>query len=304
MMDLNDLQVFVRVAELRSISGSARALDAPKSTVSRSLTRLEAAVGSVLVERSTRQLRLTDTGQLLLPHAMRIIDEVNEAANAVGRFVGTPRGRLRVSVPYALALGVVTPMLPSFLARYPELDVVLERDGNWADFTAGDADLIIRTTPLPETAMIGRRIGTVELWTCASPSYIAARGSPATPDDLGTHDVMGLVGPDVKWSFVAGSGQMKEVVLRTRAVLPDPVLIERALVSGAGIGQLPDLIADEAIRRGELTRLLPDFGPATSDAFALYPSHRGLSIKVRVFIDALVAYQATRRASFKQLSRA
>ncbi len=299
-MDLNQLRAFVQVAELRSISASARAIGAPKSTISRELARLEAAVGSALVERSTRRLRLTDAGQLLLPHAVRIMSEVDEAEAALGRFAGTPRGTLRVSAPYAFALGAVTPMLPGFLAQYPDVDVVLERDASWTEISMGNADLIIRISPLPDTSMVGRRIATVELWTCASPGYLAARGAPADLAGLAGHDIVGLVGPEVRWSFRNAAGRMEDVVVHARSVLPDPALIQGALASGAGIGQLPDYMAAEAIGRGELTRILGDLGPATSDAFALYPSHRGLSIKARVFIDALVASVASRRTLFDQ----
>ena len=298
VIDLSDLRAFARVAKLRSVSAAARALDAPKSSVSRALTRLEAAVGSTLVERSPHQLRLTDAGTLLLPHAERIMTEVEEAEAALGRFVGIPQGTLRVSAPYAFALGVVTRMLPEFLARYPEVDVVLERDTNWSEMSAGEADLFIRLGPLPETAMVGRRLATVELWTCASPSYLSARGSPATVASLATHDIVGLAGPEIKWSFRNSAGRTEETVLHTRAVLPDTALIQGALAQGAGIGQLPDYMAADSIARGDLMRVLPQFGPATLEAFALYPSHRGLAIKARVFIDALVAHVSARRTEF------
>ena len=297
-MELSDLRAFVRVAKLRSVSGAARALGAPKSSVSRAVVRLEAAVGSTLVERSTRQLRLTDAGHLLLPHAEQIISEVDEAEAALGRFAGTPQGTLRVSAPYGFALGAITPMLPAFLARYPEVDIVVERDAMGVDVTTGQADLFIRLSPLPDTAMVGRRLATVELWTCASPGYVAARGSPATIADLAAHDIIGLAGPEVKWSFRTGGGQMEEIVLHPRAVLPDNALILDVLGNHVGIGQLPDFMAANAIGRGELTRILPKLGPAVTEVFALYPSHRGLPLKARVFIDALVADVSARRSEF------
>ena len=295
MMELTDLRAFVRVAELNSISASGRAMGAPKSTISRALARLEATMGSALVERSTRRLRLTDAGHLLLPHARRIVSEVEEAEAALGRFVGTPQGTLRVSVPYAFALGAVTAMLPEFLARYPGVDVVLLQDANWTDVSAADADLMIRITPLPDTSMVARRLGTVELWTCASPGYLAARGAPKSVADLAEHEIVGLVGPEVTWSFRNAAGRMEGVVLHARVVVPDPALVQSALVCGAGIGQLPEYMAVAAINRGELARILADIGPAMTDAFALYPSHKGLSIKARVFLDALVAHVGARR---------
>ena len=298
MMELSDVRAFVRVAKLRSVSGAARALGAPKSSVSRAVARLEAGVGSTLVERSTRQLRLTDAGHLLLPHAERIISEVDEAEAALGRFAGTPQGTLRISAPYAFALGAIAPMLPAFLARYPEVDVALDRDVGPSDAPFGEADLFVRLTPLPDTAMVGRRLATVELWTCASPAYVAARGAPASIAELRGHDIIGLAGPEVKWSFRTGSGRMEEAVLHPRAVLPDNALIQTVLASDAGIGQLPDFMAAESIGRGELTRILPKLGPAITEAFALYPSHRGLPLKARVFIDALVAHVVVRRNQF------
>ena len=298
MFDLFDLRAFTRVSELGSVSGSARALGAPKSSVSRSLSRLETALGSVLVERSTRRLRLTDAGALFLPHALRILDDVAEAEAVLGQFAGVPRGTLRVSAPYAFIVGALTPMLPAFLQRYPEVDVVLETDMSWIGLTPGDADLLIRIGPLHDTAMVARRLATVELWTCASPGYVAARGSPSGVADLAAHDIVGLTGPSVSWSFRLAEGRVEDVTLQTRAVVPDPALIQGVLAAGAGIGQLPDYMAAEAIGKGDLVRVLAQVGPATSDAFVLYPSHRSLSAKVRVFIDALVTCVAERRTAF------
>ena len=295
VIELADVRAFVRVAELHSISASARAMGAPKSSVSRALSRLEDAIGSTLVERSTRRLRLTDAGELLLPHALRIINEVEEAEAAVGQLVGTPQGTVRVSAPFAFALGALTVMLPDFLARYPAVDVVLLPDAGLADLSAGDADLIVRIAPLPDTSMVAHRLGTVELWTCASPSYLAAHGTPDSVSDLAEHNIIGLTGPEVTWSFRNAAGRMEDVVLHARVVLPDPALIQSALTRGLGIGQLPEYMADDAIRRGELSRILPEVGPAMSVAFALFPSRKGLPIKARVFLDALAAHVASRR---------
>ncbi len=114
MLDLVDLRAFARIADLGGVSSAARALRMPKSSVSRSLVRLEEAVGAVLVERSTRHLRLTDAGLLLRRHARRILDDVGEAENAIGGLVGAPRGDLRISVPFTFAAGSLAPMLPAF----------------------------------------------------------------------------------------------------------------------------------------------------------------------------------------------
>ena len=298
MIELSDLRAFTHIAESKSVSGSARALGAPKSSVSRSLTRLESRLGSVLVERSTRHLHLTDAGRLFLPHALQILSDIEEAEAALGRFTGVPRGTLRINAPHQFIQGALTPMLPAFLQRYPELDVVFDVGAARADPIPGEADLIIWIGPLPQTAMIVRRLATIELWTCASPGYIANRGSPSGIADLATHNIIDLTGPNVTWSFHATGGHIEEIKLQTRIAMPDPSLVLALLADGAGIGQLPDYMAAAAIGRGDLMRVLPEAGPTTSDAFVLYPSHRSLSAKVRVFIDALVVQVAARRAAF------
>ncbi len=292
MIEIPDLRAFVQIAKLRSISGSARSLGAPKSTISRSLVRLEEALGVTLVERSTRNLHLTDAGKLFHSHALRILADVDEAEAAVGNLSGVPRGTLRVNAPHAFLQGTLAAMLPSFLTRYPEVSVVLETEGPRSDPPTIEADIMIRVGPLADSAMFARRLITVELWTCASPTYLAARGSPSCVADLVTHDVVGLVERRLHWSFHNPDGRLEEVELRPRAVVPDVAVTRVVLAGGAGIGQLPDFMARDAIARGELVRILSDMRPATSDLYVLYPSHHGLAAKVRVFIDALVVRAA------------
>ena len=298
VMDLPDVRAFARVADVLSISAAARTLGAPKSSVSRSLSRLEAALGSVLVERSSRRLRLTDAGRVFLPHALRILDEVEDAEAVLGQFARAPRGTLRVSSPIAFTLGALAPMLPEFLARYPEVAVVFEHGTDWTAISAGNADLHIRIGPLPDSDMVTRRLSTAELWTCASPAYAAARGLPACPAELPAHDIVAMTGPEVTWACRRRGGEVEDVALRTRTVAGDPVLIRGILAAGTGIGQLPDYMAAEAIGTGALLRVLPNAGPATADVFALYSSHHSLPAKARVFIDALVVDLTARRAAF------
>ncbi len=288
MIEIPDLRAFVRIAELRSISGSARSLGTPKSTISRSLVRLEEALGITLVERSTRNLHLTDAGKLFHGHALRILGDVDEAEAAVGSFSGVPRGSLRVIAPHAFLQGVLAPMLPSFLTRYPAVNVILETEGPRSDPPAVEADIMIRVGPLADSTMVARRLITFELWTCASPAYLAVRGRPSHVADLATHDIVGLIQHRIHWSFHDPDGQTEEVELHPRAVVPDMAVNRVVVAGGAGIGQLPDFMASDAIGRGELIRVLPDMRPALTDLYVLYPSQRSLPAKARVFIDAIV----------------
>ena len=170
MLDLTHLRAFVRIADLGSVSGAARSLGMPKSSVSRSLARLEESVGVALMERSTRHLRLTDAGLLLQRHAARILDDVSEAENAVGGLIGKPSGTLRVSVGFTFAAGPLAPMLPAFLALYPEVRIVLTVDNRPVDLLTEEIDVSIRIGPLLDSELIARKLGTIELWPCASPA--------------------------------------------------------------------------------------------------------------------------------------
>ncbi len=288
MLDLVDLRAFARIADLGGISSAARALRMPKSSVSRSLVRLEEAVGAVLVERSTRHLRLTDAGLLLRRHARRILDDVGEAENAIGGLVGAPRGDLRISVPFTFAAGPLAPMLPAFLARYPDVRIVLTVDNRNIDLLTEEIDVVIRIGPLSDSDLIARRLATFELWPCASPAYIIERGMPAKPSDLAAHKIIAHSDRQRSWRFVARSGATTEVELHAVAVVPEPAVMRPMLLGGAGVGWLPDFHAIDAIEEGSLIRLLPGWSSGQVEAHALYPSHRSLSAKVRVFIDAMI----------------
>ncbi|XXY50958.1 LysR family transcriptional regulator [Sorangium sp. So ce269] len=293
MLHFADLRAFARVADLQSVSAAARSLRAPKSSVSRSLARLEAAVGAALVERSSRRLRLTDAGALLRSHALRILGDVEEAEAALGNLAASPRGTLRVSAPFAFAAAQLGPMLPDFMALHPQVRVVLDVDNRHVDLLAREVDVAIRFGPLADSELVARRLPSVAIWLCASPSYLAARGSPGRVADLAHHDLVARVDGRQTWAFETPGAGREQVSLTARLVVPDPMIALAMLERGAGIGQLPAFVATDALARGSLVRVLPDAAMPLVDAHALYPSHRGLSAKVRVFVDALVAHLAS-----------
>ncbi|MBW8768332.1 MAG: LysR family transcriptional regulator [Gemmatimonadetes bacterium] len=292
MLDIADLRVFVRITDAASISGAARALGMPKSSVSRSLTRIEGSVGATLVERSTRRLRLTDAGLLLQRHARRILEEVGEAEDAIAGFVGVPRGTLRVSAPPSFAAGPLAPMLPAFVARYPELRVVLSFDNQPIVVLPDDVDVAIRAGALPDSDLVARRLARTELWTCASPAYLSAFGTPTTVEELSGHQRVTLFDRRTTWRFRTPAGPTQELAVDPGLVVPEHAIARTVLIGGAGIGQLPVYHARDAIADGTLVRLLPDHEGERVDVHALYPRQRSLSAKVRAFVDALTAHLA------------
>ena len=287
-MELNDVRAFARMADLGGISSAARSLALPKSTVSRSLARLEADVGATLIDRSTRHLRLTDAGELFRPYALRILADVDEAGTALDNFAGVPRGTLRVSVPFTFAVALVSPMLPSFIARYPEVRVVLDVENRIIDLPVESADLVIRVGLLPDSDLIARHLLTTEVWTCASPAYLAARGKVLRVAELEGHTLISGSDRTTTWSYRMMDGAMERFEFRPDNVVSDSAALEPMLSGGAGIGRLPDFLAKAGVTKGNLVRLFPEAEGDVFDIHALYPSHRSLSAKVRVFIDALV----------------
>jgi len=289
MLELTDLRIFARIIDAGSISGAARTLGMPKSSVSRSLVRIELAVGATLVERSTRRLRLTDAGLLLQRHAQRIMDEVSEAEDAITGFLGVPRGTLRVSAPPSFAAGPLAPMLPAFLARYPEVRVVLGFDNQPIVHLPDDVDIAIRAGALPDSDLIARRIASTTLWTCASPGYLAAHGTPTTVEEVRGHKLVTLFDHRSIWRFRTPAGVVQELAAEPGLVVPEHAIARTVLLGGAGIGQLPEYHARDAVANGTLVRILPDHEGERIDVHALYPRHRSLSAKVRVFVEALTA---------------
>jgi len=290
MLDLSDLRVFARIADQGSLSAAARALRAPKSSVSRSLARLEEQLGQALIERTGRQARLTDAGRLLLPHALRLLGDAEEAEAALGAFAGVPRGNLRINAPYVFSQYLVAPMLPAFLTRYPEVRVLLEVSDRPIDVRGEEADVVIRVGQLADSSLIARKLLDIEMWVCASPAYLARAGHPGHPADLAGHALLTWTDRVTDWDFRCDDGRTGRVEVPPRTVVPEPAALRAVLAGGGGIGRLPDFVAREAVQHGDLVRLLPEWTGDVIPAHALYPSHRSLSAKVRVFIDALGAH--------------
>jgi len=292
MLDLSDLRVFARIADQGSLSAAARALRAPKSTVSRSLARLEEHVGQALVERTGRQARLTDAGRLLLPHALRLLGDAEEAEAALGAFTGVPRGDLRINAPYVFSQYLVASMLPAFLTRHPEVRVILEVTDRPIDIRGDEADVVIRVGQLADSSLIARKLLDIGMWICASPSYLTRAGLPSDPGELEGHELLAWVDRLTTWDLRHADGRIARVEVAPRTVVPEPAALRAVLLGGAGVGRLPDFVACDAVARGDLVRLLPEWSSDVIPAHALYPSHRSLSANVRVFIDALVAHLA------------
>ena len=288
----NDLLIFARVAEAGSFSRAAQRLGLPKSTVSRRISVLEERLGERLMLRTTRRLSLTEFGQQLLEHARQVAAEV-DAVKALSEYrQAQPSGRLRVSMPSDFATGLLTDMLAAFIALHPAVSLELDLSPRRVDLIGENFDLAVRMGDLPDDAMLAaRRIAVFSSGLYAAPGYLAEHGNPAVPDDLYRHDALQLLGRNteaVSWVLVRAE-QRWEGLPPGRAIANSPELLISLARAAAGIAAVPDYFAAPSVRRGELTRVLPEWSAPSATAWMVFPGRRLMAAKTRAFIDMVEA---------------
>jgi len=290
MMDLNDLRVFEKVASLRSFSAAARALELPKSSVSRSVARLETELGTRLLQRTTREVVLTEAGVLLRARCVDILANIGEAAHLVGGFASAPHGLLRISAGLGFGVHVLSSVLPQFLERYPGIDVSLRLGDRSLDLVGDGIDIAIQMGPLADSQLIASRLGTMERYLCAAPAYLERRGMPSAIEELRAHDRIetpGDSGRPRSWIFFNEAGETVRFEEKPRLSTNDTVTIHRLIVNGGGIGVLSEFICAPDLQDGRLVRLLPEWKMPALEVSVVFPSGRELSHTVRAFIDFL-----------------
>jgi LysR family transcriptional regulator, regulator for bpeEF and oprC len=290
MMDINDLRVFEKVAAFRSFSAAARALELPKSSVSRRIARLETELGTRLLQRTTREVVLTEAGALLRARCVDILASIGEAVDLVAGFASAPRGLLRVSAGLGFGAHVLSLVLPQFLERYPGIEVSLRLGNRSLDLVGDGIDVAIQMGPLADSQLVATRLGAMERFLCAAPAYLERRGMPCTIEELRDHDRIETPGDGGRprgWVFVNGIGETVRFEEKPRLSTNDTVTIHRLIVNGGGIGVLSGFICVPDLREGRLVRLLPGWKMPALEASIVFPSGRALSRTVRAFIDFL-----------------
>ena len=287
MFDLNDLRVFERVGTLLSFSGAGRALSQPRSNISRSVARLEAALGTRLIHRTTREVELTPAGESLMARCTAALGDLGDALAYVGSLATEAHGELHVSVGIGFGINVLAEQLPIFLQRYPQVDVLLDLTSRPAELVSEHIDVAIRLGPLPDSSMVAVRLGEMRRALCASPAYLEREGTPRTPEELAAHDVIEMPGADGRsrtWNFVR-DGKTTEVAVEPRVSVNDALTINRLIQNGAGIGIISCYLCASEIQAGRLVHILPEWTPPSVAVNLLFPSKRELAPAVRAFVD-------------------
>ena len=280
--------VFTKVVQAGSFTGAARALEMPKSTVSRKVSQLEERLGARLLQRTTRKLNLTEVGQTYYQHAARIVAEVEEAEQAVSQMQEIPRGLLRVTTPQNF--GFLAPIVASFMRRYPEVRIELVLANRVIDMIEEGFDLALRVGQLRDSTLVARTLGKLESYLVASPSFLRREGRPKHPRDLEHFDCIVFgAGPDgARWKL-GREGKTVSVDVNARLTVNDFEFLGEAARSGLGITVLPQFRCVDDLRKKKLRRVLPEWCVGETPLYAVYPSTRHLSPKVKAFLDHLRA---------------
>jgi DNA-binding transcriptional LysR family regulator len=291
MTDLNDMRYFAEVATRGSFAAAGRALDIPKSRLSRRIAQLESDLGVRLLQRTTRKLSLTRVGEEYLRHCMAIVEEARIADEVAARAQTLPRGVVRVTCPITLAQGVIGLVLPRFLLQFPQVQVDMEVTNRVVDVVQDGVDIALRVRPslADSGSNVVKRLGLSQALLVAGPAQLARQGKVSGPDDLATLDTVAMSAYDgqASWSLYGPDGREYVVAHRPRYIADDLLTLKFAALSGVGACVLPDYMCADELEDGRLVRLLPDWDPAPGIVHAVFASRRGMVPAVRAFLDFL-----------------
>lgn len=285
-MDWNDVEVFVKVVDAGGVSAAARALDLPKSTVSRRLARLESELGVRLLQRTSRAQALTEAGRAYHAKVAAAFGELAAAGSALEACEEVPRGTLRLTAPPDLAAPVAD-VVVGFTAKNPEVVVEVELSNRYVDLVAEGFDLAIRAGRLRDSSLVAKKLLSSRIRLYASPAYLEARGIPRTPRDLEKHEAVMFRPKDgkVRWLLEGPKGKTASVEVHGRVGCSDFGLVRHVASVGAGIAALPEAAAAPDLASGLLVHVLPEWSGDGGTMSLVYPSARLLPLKVRAFRD-------------------
>jgi DNA-binding transcriptional LysR family regulator len=291
----SELEFFVLLNRLGSLSAAARALDITPPAATMRLAAMEKRIGVRLLNRSTRKISLTPEGEIYLQYATRLIDELRELDEIVSGNGHAPRGRLSVNAPLGFGRTVIAPLVSSFTARHPDVEVQLEVTDRPIDLIERGFDLAVRFGELPDNRINARRIMSNRRFLCASPAYLEKHGMPKKLEDLKKHrcivhrqndDAYGV------WRFLI-DGRAEIVKVHGSLSSNDGDIVQGWALDGQGIVIRSEWDVTKHLESGRLRRLLPEFTLPSADLYAYYPSKKNLPTRVRTFINFLVEQLAS-----------
>lgn len=299
-MDLNDVAVFERVVSEGSLTAAAARLNQPKSSVSRSLSRLESDLGVRLLQRTTRKLHLTEAGQVFFDRTKRVLGDLRDAEQAVTQLQESPRGNLRITMPVELGMKFMGRVVAEFMQRYPEVSIEVELSGRVVNLVDEGFDLGLRIGEFRDSSLVARRLGNLSARFYASPSYLGRHGIPKKPEDLSAHEVIlfmqtkentvqlfkeALRAKTDKGASEEGGQPACKLTVTGKLTVNNASMACDAAISGIGIALIPAFLCADAVASGQLLPVLPEYRVCNGGLYAMYPSREHMPTALRAFID-------------------
>jgi len=296
MDDLNDLYFFAAVVKHNGFTAAARATGVEKTRLSRRVAGLERRLGLRLLQRSTRKLALTEAGQRFHVLCAAAVEGANAAYESVAELQAEPTGAVRLSCPVVMAQSYLAPILPTYLARHPKVNVLLEATDRSVSLIEERFDLALRARPQldGDAGMVVKTLGHARRVMVASPSFLGSNGRPGSPSELSRFDVVSQLGDQhegtAQWTLASTSGETARVKLSPRLVSSDLRVQLEAVLHDIGIALMPEPIVAEALTSRALEQVLPDWTAPEHLIHLVYPPPRGMLPSVRSLIDYLMTH--------------
>jgi DNA-binding transcriptional LysR family regulator len=287
---LRAYEVFVTVVSRGSFTRAADVLETSPANVTRYVNELEAHLGTRLLNRTSRKLSLTEGGETLYVRCKSILDDVAETEGLVSSASVEPRGRLRINAPVSFGILHLAPLWPAFMQKYPRVELDVSLNDRVVDMVDEGYDLAIRISRAGSTNHAARKLATSSNILCASPAYLARCGYPAAPADLVEHRCIGYsyAATGDEWQLVDSENTLHTVKVNCHMHTNNGDTARAAALAGEGVIWQPTFLVGNDLRAGKLVRILPEYRMPDIDVFALYPSRRHLSAKIRAMVDFLV----------------
>jgi DNA-binding transcriptional LysR family regulator len=305
-MDLESLTIYARVAELASFTQAADQLGLPKARVSTAVQALESQLGTRLLHRTTRSVRMTPDGEAFYERCKAVIADIDELGSLFQQAPTALRGRLRIDMPTAMAREIVIPRLGEFMAAHPLIDLELSSTDRRVDLVHEGFDCVVRVGTLADSELIARPLGHYRMVNCASPAYLAAHGTPTSLNDLDAHwlvhysSTLGTGSPG--WEYVDGGGRVRFKPMRGRLTVNNAHAYKAACVAGLGLIQAPQIAP--LLGDGQLIEVLPQFRAAPMPVSLLYAHRAGLSKRLRALMDWIALVLAPHLAAVDRSDQA
>jgi DNA-binding transcriptional LysR family regulator len=295
MRDLNDMAIFAEIVSAGGITAAATRVGLPKSNISRRLARLEQRLGVQLIERNSRTSRLTSVGKCYADFCRSMLEEADAADNVIARSFDGPSGELKVSASVLVGQQIIAPALSRYVSNYPSVVPSLVLSNNLVNLIEEGFDLAFRIGSNEDSSLISQTIGRFSSRLYASPNYLEQHGAPASPQDLSSHDclVMDELVPTHDWQL-SNADRRETLNIAPRAFVNDFISLRAMATTGTGIALLPEYTTYDELQQGVLVPVLTEWLGPVSELSAIYPSRRGATAKVRLFIDEVKQHLLSR----------